>query len=137
MSSIQLDLTPLDNAIARLDEGWTRYQRDVSDIQIRDGLIQRFEFTYEISHKMLRRFLELTSANPAEFDGMAFQDMIRTGNERGLLLGDWPAWRKYREMRSRTSHTYDEEVAIEVVKGIPAFLQEAAHLLQRLRAGIE
>ena len=137
MSSIQLDLTPLDNAIARLDEGWTRYQRDVSDIQIRDGLIQRFELTYEISHKMLRRFLELTSANPAEFDGMAFQDMIRTGNERGLLLGDWPAWRKYREMRSRTSHTYDEEVAIEVVKGIPAFLQEAAHLLQRLRAGIE
>lgn len=137
MSSIQLDLTPLDNAIARLDEGWTRYQRDVSDIQIRDGLIQRFEFTYEISHKMLRRFLELTSANPAEFDGMAFQDMIRTGNERGLLLGDWPAWRKYREMRSRTSHTYDEEVAIEVVKGIPAFQQEAAHLLQRLRAGIE
>ena len=72
-----------------------------------------------------------------KFDGMAFQDMIRTGNERGLLLGDWPAWRKYREMRSRTSHTYDEEVAIEVVKGIPAFLQEAAHLLQRLRAGIE
>ena len=137
MSSIQLDLTPLDNAIARLDEGWTRYQRDVSDIQIRDGLIQRFEFTYEISHKMLRRFLELTSANPAEFDGMAFQDMIRTGNERGLLLGAWPAWRKYREMRARTSHTYDEEVAIEVVKGIPAFLQEAAHLLQRLRAGIE
>ena len=137
MSSIQLDLTPLDNAIARLDEGWTRYQRDVSDIQIRDGLIQRFEFTYEISHKMLRRFLELTSANPAEFDGMAFQDMIRTGNERGLLLGDWPAWRKYREMRSRTSHTYDEEVAIEVVKGIPACQREAAHLLQRLRAGIE
>ena len=137
MSSIQLDLTPLDNAIARLDEGWTRYQRDVSDIQIRDGLIQRFELTYEISHKMLRRFLELTSANPAEFDGMAFQDMIRTGNERGLLLGDWPAWRKYREMRSRTSHTYDEEVAIEVVKGIPAFQREAAHLLQRLRAGIE
>lgn len=91
MSSIQLDLTPLDNAIARLDEGWTRYQRDVSDTQIRDGLIQRFEFTYEISHKMLRRFLELTSANPTEFDGMAFQDMIRTGNERGLLLGAWPA----------------------------------------------
>ena len=54
MSSIQLDLTPLDNAIARLDEGWTRYQRDVSDIQIRDGLIQRFEFTYEVSPEQLR-----------------------------------------------------------------------------------
>ena len=132
MSSIQLDLTPLDNAIARLDEGWTRYQRDVSDIQIRDGLIQRFKFTYEISHKMLRRFLELTSANPAEFDGMAFQDMIRTGNERGLLLGDWPAWRKYREIRSKANHTHDECVAMEVVKDIPAFRQEASHLKKQL-----
>ena len=137
MSERSVDLSFLQKAVARLDAGLTRYRQDIHDEQIRDGLIQRFEFTYEISHKMLRRFLELTSANPAEFDGMAFQDMIRTGNERGLLLGDWPAWRKYREMRSRTSHTYDEEVAIEVVKGIPAFQREAAHLLQRLRAGIE
>ena len=40
-----IDLIPLERAINRLDEGWARYQRDVSDLQIRDGLIQRFEFT--------------------------------------------------------------------------------------------
>ena len=97
--------------------------------QGRSGL---FRTDYEISHKMLRRFLELTSANPAEFDGMAFQDMIRTGNERGLLLGDWPAWRKYREIRSKANHTHDECVAMEVVKDIPAFRQEASHLKKQL-----
>jgi len=132
MSSHVLDLTPLERAVARLREGWVRYQQDITDTQIRDGLIQRFEFTYEISHKMLKRFLEVTSANPAEVDAMPFQELIRSGNERGLLRGDWPAWRKYRDMRARTSHTYSEDVALQVVGGIPDFTEEAAALWQRL-----
>lgn len=129
-----LDISPLDKAIARLDEGLARYRLDVSDTQIRDGLIQRFEFTYELSHKMLKRYLEAVSPTPAQYDGMPFQDLVRTGNEQGLLRGDWPAWRQYREMRGRTSHTYDEDVALEVVAGIPDFLAEAAHLRDQLKA---
>lgn len=127
-----LDLSPLHNAILRLEEGLVRYQQDISDIQIRDGLIQRFEFTYEISHKMLKRYLEQISPNPEQFDSMSFQDLIRTGNEYGLLLGNWLDWKQYRDMRSRTSHTYDEEIAIAVVQGIPKFLEEAQFLFQRL-----
>jgi nucleotidyltransferase substrate binding protein (TIGR01987 family) len=64
---------------------------------------------------------------------MAFADLIRSANEQGLLLGDWSSWKIYREMRSKTSHTYDEEIAIEVVQGIPAFLEEARHLLKQLQ----
>lgn len=133
MSEEKLDLTPLANAAARLQEGWTRYQKDVTDAQIRDGLIQRFEFTYEISHKMLKRFLETTSPNPAEFDGISFQDLIRMGNERGLIPGSWPEWRNFRDMRAKTSHTYDEEIALEVVACIPDFQREAAFLLEQLQ----
>jgi hypothetical protein len=81
MADENLDLSPLDRAIDRLSEGWVRYQQDTRDTQIRDGLIQRFEFTYEISHKILKRHLKATSANPAEFDDMSFRDLIRTGNE--------------------------------------------------------
>lgn len=136
MSDMRLDLTPMENAITRLREGLARYQQDITDTQIRDGLIQRFEFTYEISHKMLKRFLEATSANPAEFDDMSFQDLIRSGNERGLLLGSWPDWKKYRDMRAKTSHTYDEDVALEVVAGIPAMLEEAQYLLSKLKEAL-
>lgn len=132
MTNDTLDLTPLRNALARLNEGWERYQKDTSDTQIRDGLIQRFEFTYEISHKMLKRHLKLTSANAAEFDEMSFQDLIRTAHERGLLLHGWPKWRTYREMRAKTSHSYDENVALQVVTGIPEFQKEVAYLLQKL-----
>ena len=131
--SDRLDLTPLTNATLRLREGLERYQRDTGDTQIRDGLIQRFEFTYEIGHKMLKRHLEMTSASPQQFDAMSFQDLIRSGNEQGLLRGDWSQWRTYRDMRSKTSHTYDEEVARAVVQGIPAFLAEAEYLLKRLQ----
>lgn len=129
---MNLDVTPLRNAVTRLREGLIRYRRDVADTQIRDGLIQRFEFTYELAHRLLKRFLTATSASPGEFAEMTFADLIRSGNERGLLLSDWPAWRVYREMRSKTSHTYDEDVALEVVNGVEAFLEEADYLLARL-----
>jgi nucleotidyltransferase substrate binding protein (TIGR01987 family) len=129
----KLNITPLENAVNRLAEGLTRYQQDVSDTQIRDGLIQRFEFSYEISHKMLKRHLEAVSPTPEQFDAMPFADLIRSANEQGILLGDWSKWKIYREMRSKTSHTYDEEVAIEVVRGIPPFLEEVRYLLKQLQ----
>lgn len=127
------DITLLNNVIFRLEEGLTRYESDISDLQIRDGLIQRFEFTYEISHKMLKRYLEFIAPNPEEYDGMSFQDIIRSANEKGLLLGNWADWRQYRDMRSRTSHTYDEEIALQVVAGIPKFLSEAQFLRTQLQ----
>jgi nucleotidyltransferase substrate binding protein (TIGR01987 family) len=128
-----LDLTSLDKAIRRLAEGLARYRADTSDTQIRDGLIQRFEFTYEISHKTLKRYLEAASPNRAAIDAMTFADLIRTANEQGLLLGDWSHWKRYREMRASTSHAYDEQVALGVVEGIPAFLAEAEFLLDQLQ----
>ena len=134
MADEKLDLSPLERAIARLSEGWTRYQKDVSDTQIRDGLIQRFEFTYEISHKMLKRYLEFASPTPEQYDDMMFQDLIRSGNEQGLLLSPWPNWKRYRDMRSKTSHTYDEDIALEVVAEIPPFLAEASYLHDQLKA---
>lgn len=134
MSDGVLDLGPLERAVARLGEGLVRYEKDISDAQIRDGLIQRFEFTYEISHKMLKRFLEMTSPSPAKFDAMTFQDLIRSGNERGILRGDWTAWRTYRDMRGQASRAYAEEVVVQVVAGIPAFLDEAAFLTAQLSA---
>jgi nucleotidyltransferase substrate binding protein (TIGR01987 family) len=129
-----LDISPLSSAIQRLDEGMVRYLADTSDTQIRDGLIQRFEFTYELSHKMLKRYLESASPSPGEFDGADFTYLIRSANEQGLLLGDWPKWKQYRDMRAKTSHTYDEDVALAVVAGIPAFQQEAHHLHDQISA---
>jgi nucleotidyltransferase substrate binding protein (TIGR01987 family) len=127
-----LDIRPFVNAVARLREGLERHRATPQDEQLRDGLIQRFEFTYELSHRVLRRHLRSVAASPEAFDQMPFQDLIRTGKEHGLLRGGWPAWRRYREMRSRTSHAYAAAVAEQVAAGVPEFLSEAEYLRDQL-----
>jgi len=128
-----IDISPLERAIARLEEALDIYRLDTSQSLIRDGLVQRFEFTFELSHRLLKRYLEDNAAPSEDFDSMDFADLIRIGNEHGLLRGNWPRWREYRDMRAKTSHSYNEITALGVVAGIPAFLEEARHLRDRLR----
>jgi nucleotidyltransferase substrate binding protein (TIGR01987 family) len=129
---MEIDISALERSIARLEEAVAAHQADPSQTLIRDGLVQRFEFTYEIAHRLLRRYLAAEAGPPELVVSMNFADIIRLGNERGLLLGDWRRWKTYRDMRARTSHSYDEAVALEVVAGIPAFLEEARYLRDRL-----
>ncbi len=71
--AMKLDTTSLGNAVRRLREGLARYEREPTDEQVRDGLIQRFEFTYEIGHKMLRRYLKEVTPSPGEIDECPLQ----------------------------------------------------------------
>jgi nucleotidyltransferase substrate binding protein (TIGR01987 family) len=131
---IQLDLSSLDNALHRLAEALQAYGAEPSNSLYRDACIQRFEFCYELSHKMLKRYLELASPNPVEIDEMAFPDLIRTGSEQGLLRTGWDRWKDYRKARSTTSHTYDESKAIEVMQIVPDFFEEGTALLKHLQS---
>jgi len=81
---------------------------------------------------MLRRYLEATAASPEQDDLSTFATLIRTGNEKGLLRSDWSRWKEYRQARSDSSHTYDEDKAETVYRIAPDFLLEAQYLYQRL-----
>ena len=100
---------------------------------LRAAVIQAFEFTYELSFKMLRRHLALTAANPAVIDEMAFNDVIREGLRRGLVTSGIPSWRQYRSHRGAASLAYSEDKAQEVFESVPDFLEEAKEILRRLR----
>jgi hypothetical protein len=63
---------------------------------------------------------------------MPFEDLIRSGNEPGLLLADWPAWHHCRDMRARSNGTCATTIASQLVSGIPDFLAEATHLCDQL-----
>ena len=131
--AIQLDLNSLDKVLRLLSEALQANALDASHSLYRDACIQRFEFCYELSHKMLKRYLELAAANPVAIDELTFPDLIRTGSEQGLLRNGWDKRKDYRKARSITSHTYDESKAIEVMQIVPNFLLEGLALLAELK----
>lgn len=127
-----LDLTSLQSAIGQLEKSLRYAHSPVAEDpdlfeQLRNSVIQCFEFTYELSHKMLRRYLEETAANPEEIDVATFQNLIRTGNEKGLLRSDWLKWKLYRQARTDSSHTYDQSKAEAVYAIASDFLEEAQY----------
>ena len=136
---MKLDLSPLDNAVAQLGESLELYDSDivrqypVIRNQMRAGAIQAFEFTYELSVRMIKRYLEQVSANPAEVDLLDFRNLLRMAGSQGLLRSELDAWMRYRASRGITSHTYNDERAEQVFQGIPEFLEDARHLLNQLQ----
>jgi hypothetical protein len=62
---VRIDLTSLEKALESLKRGVVRSRDDPADEELRDAVIQRFEYTYELSWKMLKRILETESPVPA------------------------------------------------------------------------
>lgn len=129
----KLDLTSLQKALVSLEEAVVASQQELNNKFIRDASIQRFEYSYELTHKMLKRYLEMTEPNAEEIDQMGFPNLIRTASERGLMLNGWDVWKTYRDARNITSHTYDEKKALYVCSIIPSFLEDAKHVFVNLQ----
>lgn len=75
---------------------------------LRDLVIQRFEFCWELAWKMLKlrlAFLGIEALSP--------RDVIRQSLQAGLIQ-DGNAWTEAQLQRNMTSHTYDETLAITV-----------------------
>lgn len=137
MAEAKPNISPLEAALQRLKEGLADYGKNPDYDLIRDGLIKRFEFTYGTACKILARYLEYASAGNDEVRQMSFPTLIRTANEHNLLQGDWSDWKEFRDMRNKTSHTYDLAIAKQVVEGIPRFIEEADWLCHKLRKNLQ
>ncbi|MDR1456491.1 MAG: nucleotidyltransferase substrate binding protein [Puniceicoccales bacterium] len=126
-----ISLKQLEKALATLREAVADVNCYPDISTVRDGAIQRFEYTYELTIKMVCRVLEHGSTLGANVDKMNFKDLIREANVRGLIGGTVKIWENFRENRNRTSHAYDERQAQIVFSGIQAFIEEAAEFLDR------
>ena len=92
---------------------------------VRDALIQRFEFTFEMAWKTLFRYL----ADRGETMAAKAWDVIPVAFE-SKLIDDAEVWDRMREYRNDLSHEYNEAKAIE----LSAFIRRhAAGALVALR----
>ena len=113
-------LAHFQKALARLKEALEQSE----DQFIRDAIIQRFEFTFETAWKAMYRWLR---ARGNDVDEEAYS-VIPMGFER-RLVSDEKGWGDMRRFRNKTSHTYNENMAIEVA----AFVrQDAVGLFEAL-----
>jgi len=129
---MSLTLEHFSKAVTRLEEGINRYMSDPEDNAVSDSLVKRFEFTYELAFKMLRRALQRDLESAEAVAMMSFAEVIRWGWSRGLLSEDVTGWKQFRRNRNRTSYMYDEANAIGVCEETPRFLAEAKFLLSQL-----
>ena len=128
---MKLDLSSFEKALSSLERGILRSEQNRIDEELRDAVIQRFEYTYELAWKMTKRQIEQDSASPAEVDAYSFKDLMRVAHERALI-DDPVVWFGYRDARNKTSHGYDEENAKVVYKAALEFLPVAKRLLRIL-----
>jgi nucleotidyltransferase substrate binding protein (TIGR01987 family) len=136
----KLDISSLRNAVAAFERIAAVYRReagkspedDVSDTieGLRAGLIQAFEFTYELSWKYMKRWLEVNRSREA-VSGIPQRELFRLAAENTLIT-DVTKWFDFHKERNRTSHIYDEEVAEEVQNSALDFLPYAKDFLSRL-----
>ena len=127
----EFTLTPLKKSLASLQAALAA---DYTE-HTRDSAIKRFELTYELCWKTLRRFL-------AEFAGhresMTVRDVYRAAGEAGFLQnGGVERWFAHHDNRNRTAHVYSEAEAERVYAELEDFAFHAAALLARMEAELE
>lgn len=119
MRSIDFKYMNLKKAYTRLKEVSDLY--DGKDDIIRDSLIQRFEFTYELTHKTLREFMKYLGVTLEN----SFPRTIFKKAYVNNLISDDKVWINLLEDRNSTSHIYNENLADEVANRIVKYYVNA------------
>lgn len=106
-------------------------ERALSELE-QQGLIQAFEFTHELAWKTLKDFLESHGTT----DLYGSKDATREAFAQGLIAnGD--EWMAMIQARNRSSHTYNESTANEIVAAIRTSFVREFELLQTKLAELE
>ena len=125
---LKYSLEKFKSAIKRLDEG----VKEAKDNLGRDGVIQRFEFTFELLWKSLRLFLldeGIITKSPKE--------SLKEGFKFGLIK-DEEIFLDMLEDRNQTSHIYSEKVSKEIFERIKTrYLNPLKKILNEIKKSIK
>ena len=129
MSKLESKLSNFNQALQRLKEAVEEFKRPGASDVVRDGVIQRFEFTYELAWKTTKVHLEeigiVDINSPKAIIKEAYAQRLISNEENWLLM---------LKDRNMTSHMYKEEMAVGIAERIcNSYIQELELLLQKLQ----
>ena len=117
LTKLQAQYHDLEKALKKLNEALKQPETELN----RDATIQRFEFTFEMSWKIMQ---SIAKTNKPKLYGV--KAIIREAAALGLISQP-EAWLDFLEDRNLTVHTYKEELAKQIyanVKKFPKFVEE-------------
>jgi len=98
-------LNPLKKALESLEKAIAQPLDEFT----RDSVVQRFEYTFELCWKNLKRYLE--SDKPLTDDSI--RGILREAHQR-RLISEIDLWFEFQKSRNLTSHTYNKDTAKDV-----------------------
>lgn len=119
--------TELKYGLGQYDKALQRFRDAVAEAETQlevDGVIQRFEFTFELAWKTLKRFLYYQG-----IECYSPRNCLREAYSTGFINDD-DLWLDMLDDRNLTSHIYDEEKIREIFKRIKENYLEALEVLR-------
>jgi nucleotidyltransferase substrate binding protein (TIGR01987 family) len=87
-------------------------RRPLSELE-EQGLIQAFEFTHELAWNVMRDYFYYQGDNSITGSRDAIREAFHVG-----IIEDGDSWMEMIKSRNKTSHTYNNEIASEIVSKI-------------------
>lgn len=114
-------------AVQRLGEALEEYAANPTDT-VRDGVIQRFEFTFDLAWKSLKEYMQDQGATtPLQFPKQVLREAYAAE-----LIDDERLWLDMLDARNSTSHIYDDRQAAAVMSGVQKRYYKALRALASL-----
>lgn len=126
MEKLKERLDSCQRALSTLDEALNM----PFSVIVRDGSIQRFEYSFETLWKLLKAYLEQYEGIVCNSPKSCFREAFRVGL---LSTADTETCLAMTDDRNLTSHTYIEAIAKRIYGRLPAYLA----VMQSLAAQIQ
>ncbi|MDD2587088.1 MAG: nucleotidyltransferase substrate binding protein [Syntrophomonadaceae bacterium] len=130
LGSLEKAINSLAKAL-RITEDKMQQGVETDELELlKAGVIQNFEFTYELCWKFMKRWIE-TNISSEIVDGVTRRELFRLSAENRLII-DFDEWMEYHWARNISLHTYNSEIAEEVYQITLKFIKAAQDFLGRL-----
>lgn len=128
MKNLRVDA--LEAAILQLKKGFLEASKNPSNELMRDGVIQRFEYTMDLAWKLMQRYLKIIQIDESAIRSK--NDIFREA-ARLKIINNAEAWIGYYAARNETAHDYNTDKAALVYEKAQLFLPDVTLLLETLR----
>lgn len=134
---MEIDITNLKSAFSTLKSSMEKLEEnktcDFVDM-LEDSCIKRFEYTLEISRKIMKRILK-------KIYGKSEEELTVNNTFRYMqgykFITNWENWKNYYEKRNNTAHEYNLEKSRALVSIIPEFIKDADFLIKNIERKIK